>query len=105
LYPETPFRGFCCGSWLLSPDLSKLLKPTANILHFGGLFNRYPIGAKGMDIFRFVFQQETSDLSTVDWDALPRETSLARALADYYRSGKRIFETGGLILFPDAIGD
>lgn len=105
LYPETPFRGFCCGSWLLSPDLSKLLKPTANILHFGGLFTRYPIGAKGMDIFRFVFQQETSDLSTVDWDALPRETSLARALADYYRSGNRIYETGGLILFPDAIGE
>lgn len=101
LYPEKQFRGFLCISWLIAPELSQLLKPTSNILRFGALYTPYPVISKGMDIFRFVFQRDISDLAAVDWDALPQETSLSKALAAYYRSGNLIYETGGLILFKN----
>lgn len=94
-FPEKDFRGFLCMSWLLDPKLGAVLKPSSNILSFGNRFLRYPTASKGRDVFRFVFQREIS--GDVDWDSLPQNTSLARNLAQYYRAGNFIHETGGLL--------
>lgn len=39
LYPGVPFKAFLCYSWLLYPDMQKLLRSDSNIKKFAGLFN------------------------------------------------------------------
>lgn len=98
LYPETDFKAVMCDSWLLSPQLKEILKPTSNILAFQDRYNKFPIQASGLDIFNFVFQKPISNLSEIDLDSLPEDSSLKRALKEMYKSGKFLYEAGGI--FP-----
>jgi hypothetical protein len=70
-------------SWLLDPQLREYLPSTSNILRFQERFE--PTGEGGVDdarIVEFVFHTLEPDL-----DALPRETTLQRAVIDHLRSG------------------
>lgn len=98
-YPEKNFRGYMCISWLLSPELSSVLKPTSNILAFGNLYERFPVVSAGLDVFHFVFHK-TVDAVTDDVIAsLPESNSLERGIKALYANGGFIHEIGGLIPF------
>lgn len=42
-YPDMPWKGFWCHSWLLDPFLRTLLPPSSNILRFQELGMLYPV--------------------------------------------------------------
>jgi hypothetical protein len=81
VFPE--YTEACCTSWLLDPQLREYLPSTSNILRFQERFE--PTGERGVDdarVVEFVFHTLEPDL-----DALPRETTLQRAVIDHLRSG------------------
>ena len=98
-FPEYKFTGFVCVSWLLSPQLKEILKPQSNILAFADTFTRFPHDEGGYDVFSFVFQKDVTDISKIDLDALPDDTSLMRSVKQWYKDGKFIYEAGGFIPF------
>lgn len=99
LYPDVSFKGFMCISWLLAPELKKLLKETSNILAFADLYEKFPTKCSGLDVFSFVFVKAVSKLSDVDLDSLPENSSLERNLKSFYKEGNFVHETGGIIPF------
>lgn len=99
LYPETDFKAFMCISWLLSPELKQILKPTSNIISFQNRYNKFPVLCSGLDIFNFVFGKPISSLSEVDFKSLSEDSSLKKALKELYISGGFIHETGGIFPF------
>lgn len=99
LYPEIDFKAFMCISWLLSPELKALLKPTSNIISFQNRFNKFPVLCGGLDVFNFVFMKAVSALSEVDLDSLPENSSLEKGLKELYKSGGFIHEAGGVFPF------
>jgi len=99
LYPDTDFKAFMCISWLLSPDLKALLKPTSNIISFQNRFYKFPVLCSGLDVFNFVFLNVVSDISEVDLNALPQNSSLEKGLKNLYQSGDFIHEAGGVFPF------
>ena len=99
LYPEKRFRGYMCISWLLSPELSDILKPSSNILAFGNLYERFPVISEGLDIFRFVFHKTVTTVTEDVIASLPESNSLERGLKRLYKSGGYLHELGGIIPF------
>lgn len=94
-YPDYPYKAFYCASWLLSADLQKLLKPTSNILGFQKDFTRFPFRSSGRGIFSFVYSTQVS--GEPDWDALPQNTSLQRAIKEHCVNGGYIHEDAGFL--------
>lgn len=84
---------FQCDSWLLSPQLEEVLKPSSNILAFGKEFIRYPLKGTGKSPFIFVFPQNFNG----SYEELPEDTSLRRALKAKYIKGEFILDFAGVI--------
>lgn len=81
-YPTTDFH---CSSWLLDPELAAVLPPESNMVHFQRRWRLYgePMRADADALF-FTFYRR----GDVDLDALPRRTTLQRAIADRLRAGQ-----------------
>ena len=92
-FPNKPFRGFACGSWLLDPNLEKLLPADSNIVRFQMDYRRIPMPGGDWQTFERVFGSKTDDLAS-----LPRDTSLRRAIRDHLISGNQMWFSGGFIL-------
>lgn len=88
-YPEQKIKGMTCNSWLLDPAFETLLKESSKIRQFGGLFVRFPNKSGGDAPYSFVFDKR---IPVEEW---PENTSLERALKEYYLSGNCIFFTNG----------
>ena len=99
LYPEKNIRAYMCISWLLSPELASVLKPSSNILAFGGLYERFPVVSKGLDIFHFVFHKTIEEVTEDVIASLPENNSLERGLKQLYKDGGFLHELGGIIPF------
>ena len=99
LYPDKDIKAFICISWLISPALKSILKPTSNIIEFQNLFTKFPHISEGLDVFNFVFRKSVSKLSDIDINLLPENTSLEKGLKEIYKSGNCIYETGGIFKF------
>lgn len=99
LYPDKDIKAFICISWLISPALKSILKPTSNIIEFQNLFTKFPHVSVGLDVFNFVFRKSVSKLSDIDINLLPENTSLEKGLKEIYKSGNCIYETGGIFKF------
>lgn len=98
-YPERKFKGFYCRSWLMDPQLTSLLNPSSKILKFQSRYLHFPgRTASGNDVFSFVFntpfQKPVKQISE-----LSEQTSLQRALKEYYMNGKYIYEYCGICMF------
>lgn len=83
-FPEERYEAACCHSWLLDPQLKRYLSAGSNIVCFQERFriscgNREPEDDLPV---RFVFGNP--DLPV---EALPRRTSLERAVGDHLRAG------------------
>lgn len=94
-YPEEKPCAICCTSWLIDPQLAEILPETSNIANFGKMFARFAQKNDGKDALRFVFGIMDDN---PDFDSLPEDTSLYRALKAHYKSGKAIYTTSGYIL-------
>ena len=86
---------FMCESWLLNPNLEKILDSNSNIVKFNKLWNKAPIpsdnSAQAIErVFGFGY---TID----DIDKFPETSSLQRALKSYLKEGGSIDDTGGFI--------
>ena len=94
-FPERKARFFTCTSWIISPDLEKVLKPGSRILSFGECFLRYPVLCNGKGLLPCVFPVDFEK----DLDELPENTSLQRAVKKLYGEGESILNYGGIIEF------
>ena len=90
-YPELDFKGFCCYSWMMSPELSLYMKPESRVLGFASQYERFPIHTEGEDVLNFVFY-----LKFKTYEDLAEDTSLQRKLKRLYLDGGRLYEYGGI---------
>lgn len=93
-YPEHAPKAFHCESWMMAPELSELMRPDSNILHFQHPYYRYPILTEGLDVLNFVFKMRFKTYAD-----LPEDTSLQRALKAKYLRGEVLHEYGGILPF------
>lgn len=97
-FPEYKPKAFYCHSWLMEPQLRDLMKPTSNILAFQGKYLRFPRISDGKAVLIFLFDDPT----ITNWEDLPENSSLQRAVKSHYLSGKYIYEPCGFF-FLDAV--
>ena len=94
-YPEYRFKAFYCNSWMMSPELKDVMKPTSKVLDFQSFYLRFPVATEGKAVLNFVFYMKGAD----DYTQLPEDTSLQRALKQRYLAGGRLNEYGGIMPF------
>jgi len=92
-YPDMPFAAFFCSSWLMSPDLRSILKPSSNILGFQNTFTHIPFSSSGRLVFSFLFPGCANDPAS--YSLLPENTSLQRAVKQRYLAGDYIRDGAG----------
>lgn len=95
-FPERPFKGFTCVSWLLDPQFGDILPPGSNIVSFHREFYLFPVQRGDEQVFERVFGGKPEDLSTAS-----RETSMQRAILDFMAAGGLMRSCGGFILNED----
>ncbi len=95
-FPERPFKGFGCDSWILNPQLEWIYRPDSNMVLFQREVYLYPIPTDHRSGLYFIFGEDDPDPTTA-----PRETSLQRALADHLARGGRLIGGGMFMLTED----
>lgn len=95
-YPDYPYKGFFCSTWLLSGDLREILKPTSNILGFQSFFTPVPFPSSGKLVFSFAFGMDARIPENLE--SLPERSSLHRAVKQRYLSGGYVHEGAGFFL-------
>ena len=99
--PDYKYKAFFCSSWLCNPELIKMLGEDANISRFTSRFMPFTAKTDGLGVFYFVFLlPKIGALPGVDFslDDLPENTTLYKALKQYYKSGKVLNEMHGLFI-------
>lgn len=81
-----------CSSWLLDPQLGRLLGENANITAFQNRYIRFPQKSSGMHVFGFAFPKRYKSFET-----LPEDSSLRRKLKQLYINGGYIYGYAGMI--------
>ena len=94
-FPDQPFSGFVCSSWVLNPRFGTILAPDANIRLFEEQVYLYPIPSGGRDGLYFIFGKDDIDPATA-----PRNTSIQRALLEELDAGRPLL-SGGMFLLQD----
>lgn len=89
-------RGFVCESWLLDPQMQRLLPKTSNIFRFQREFYLYPVLSDEKQTFQNLFGAGHTDLSKVKI-----VTSLQAAVADYMKKGNHMCMGGMFMLESD----
>ncbi len=92
-FPQSKPEYFMCDSWLLNPNLEKILKPTSNIVKFMRLWTPIPFvsdhSAQAIErVFGFGFKKENIENA-------PESTSLQKSLKAYLISGGSMDLTAG----------
>lgn len=95
-YPDANPKCYFCSTWLLDPKMKKMLKPESNIIGFQEMMVACPLKSDGMSVFGFVFAPNPKD-----YESLPENTSLERALKKLYLEGGRIYNQFGARLFDE----
>jgi len=96
-FPERPFDGFCCHSWLLNAELAEFLPESANIVRFQREFYLFPIALGSDDLLWRIFDEVPKDLTHA-----PRDTTLRRGVLDRLLSGQGLRPIGGgCFLLPE----
>jgi len=84
--------GFVCTSWLLDPNMPKILPAESNIVKFQKEFYLMPVLSDDNQTFGCVFGSKPEDLTTAS-----RDTSLRRAILDHILSGNNMHGAAGFI--------
>lgn len=94
-YPDYEYKAFMCSSWLLDPQLIKMLGEASNIVKFNKRFKKLTIKCPGRAVFDFVFLQPDNSYTISELEA---NTTLEKLLKKHYMQGKAIYETTGYFL-------
>ncbi|MBR0459962.1 MAG: DUF5596 domain-containing protein [Victivallales bacterium] len=97
-FPEMQPRATLCASWIMNPQLQRILPETANLVRFQRELFLLPRTCSGPGGLWFIFLQEPP----YDPEKLPRDTSLQRAVADFLKTGEP-WRVGDSILLLDDI--
>ena len=97
-FPEWPFLAYCCNSWLLDTQLQEFLPPESNIARFQREMYLFPTITSDENLVGPIFQCMPEFAA-----AMPRQTALQRALAEYREAGNKLRASGGgsIILAED----
>ncbi len=88
---------FVCDSWLLDPELSKILPPGSNICHFMQRFLKFPITFTVPQIYERVFGFGTTRNDILAWECT---TSLQKKVQAHIKAGGIFRTMGGYIPAP-----
>ncbi|WP_409345612.1 acyltransferase domain-containing protein [Paenibacillus sp. MBLB4367] len=97
--PGAPIKAIMCSSWLLSPQLGRILPPSSNIVTFMKDYFLTPVLSDDVQTFDRVFGAKPDDLSQA-----PRDTTLRRTVLDYVMAGHAIHGGAGFFL-PELVTD
>ena len=95
-FPDQPFVGFACVSWILNPDIADFYSPRSNMALWQREVHLFPYPSDGRSGFLYVFGEEDIDVTT----AL-RRTSLQRAMLDHLSAGRPLRAGGMFVLKED----
>ena len=95
-YPDHPFVGFECASWILNTQLADMLGENSNLVKYQEELYLFPRPSNGKDGLYFVF-----DHDEVDPESAPRDTTLRRAYLDRLKAGGRLRGGGMFYLKED----
>ncbi|MBQ9911339.1 MAG: hypothetical protein IJM50_07560 [Lachnospiraceae bacterium] len=89
---------FCCHSWLLSPDLKKILPEDSNILRFSKDYTVWEMSDdSGDNAAAYIFHLEHMPDCP---EELPEQTSLQRSVKKLLQEGKSLRIAKGAMLWP-----
>lgn len=95
-FPDQPFCGVICRSWLCSSDLATFLPEESNIVRFQRRFHLYPLpGANADQAFERVFPRSGRLMADDEVSS-----SLQKAIVSYVRDGGVPLLGGGLRTWP-----
>jgi hypothetical protein len=97
-FPDRPFVGFACGSWILDPEIRNWYGPDSNMVKWQDELYLFPHPSGPRSGMFFVFASDDLDLA-----ALPRDTSLRRAMADHLQQGGYC-RAGGMFMLNEHFG-
>jgi hypothetical protein len=95
-FPDKPFAGFACYSWILNPQLAEIYRPDANMVLWQRELYLFPVPSGNRSGLYFVFGEDD-----VDPETAPRDTSMRRALLDHLASGGGLISGGMFLLTED----
>ncbi len=97
-FPDKPFVGFACGSWILNPELDRIYRPDSNMVLWQRELYLYPLAhhPDSRSGLHFIFGTDDVDPATA-----PRDTSLRRALLEHLETGGRLLGGGMFLLLED----
>jgi len=96
-FPDEPFVGIACTSWIFNTQLQDFLPRTANLPTFQRELYLFPVPSSGLDGVYFIYGRE----DITDWTTAPRGTTLHRAISDHLAAGGRLRNGGMFILTED----
>lgn len=94
IYPDYAGADYVCDSWLLSPELGKLLPTGSNILSFQKRFRITKVELEPRDYLGWLFRVK-GDVPVED---LPETTSLQRRVKQHLLSGGKIGIAWGVMM-------
>lgn len=97
-FPELPFCGYMCTSWLLDPQLKEILPATSNIVKFQCEFYLYPILSHDFQAFERVFGGKQDNIESLK---LKAQTSLQKAIINHISKGNHMRQGGMFLLKED----
>ena len=83
---------FVCSSWLLSPELRKLLPETSHIRLFQDQFEIHDVNYGDMEFLQWVYKR-----SDIPYDLLPEDTTLQKNIKEHLLNGGRIGSAYGVL--------
>lgn len=95
-FPESPFAGFACNSWILNPQLDRIYHPESNMVQWQRELYLFPVPSGDRSGLYFVFGEDDPDPRTA-----PRNTSLRRMLLDHLAADGRLISGGMFLLAED----
>ncbi len=90
-------KAFICESWLLDPQIPKLLGKETNLTRFGARYERVPIKSSGTGVYDYVFLCPKSTPVA----ELPEKTSFAKAVKAHMLAGGYIYGSIGVFKKSD----
>jgi hypothetical protein len=94
-FPEKPFAGFACVSWVLNPDLADFYTPQSNMALWQREVHLFPYPSDGRSGLFYVFGEDEVDVKTA-----PRRTSLQRAMLGHLSAGNPL-RAGGMFMLKE----
>lgn len=98
-FPDQPFVGLACMSWILNPQWHEVYRPDNNITAWQREMYLFPIPSSGRDGLFFLFGRDDIDPTTA-----PRDTSMRRAMLDWLATGQRLMAGGAFLLTEELPG-